>query len=384
VSTAQAERELVEPVVDRASARRFAETRIRPRANEFDRRRRVPEDLLGQLAAAGLWAPFLPAGDARPGVDMVTLGHIHEEIGRCCSSVRSFLTVHAMVAFTVHRWGSAAQQRRWLPALAGGTAIGAFCLTEPAVGSDATRIAAAAVPDGRRGWVLDGVKRWITAGQRADVFLVFARTESGIGAFLVPRAADGLTVRPIEDILGTRAGMLAEVTLHRVRVDPDALVGPSGFAAGAVLTAALDVGRYSVAAGSVGIIQACLDACVEYTASRTIGSTPLRDFQLIQAKIADMSVDAHAGRLLYEYAGRLKDGGDPATILATWRAKYFASVAAARHAAQAVQIHGANGCGSGYPVERYFRDAKVMEIIEGSTEVQQITIAAGACADGAP
>lgn len=367
---------------DRTRARRFVEEHVADRAGQFDRSGRVPDDLLALMSEAGLWAPFLPVAHGGHDLDMVTLGHIHEEVGRGCSSIRSLLTVHSMVASAVQRWGDDGQRQRWLPDLAAGRVLGAFCLTEPKVGSDATQITTTAVRTGR-GWRLTGVKKWITGGQRADLFLVFARTEGGIGAFLVPRSTPGLSVTPIPEILGTRASMLAEVTLRDAAVGPDALLGPDGFAAGMVMTATLDLGRYSVAAGSVGIVAACLDACTAYTARRTVRATPLRDFQLIQAKIADMVVDVHAARLLYEHAGGLKDAGDAATVLATWRAKYFASTAAARHATQAVQIHGANGCGPDYPVERYFRDAKVMEIIEGSTEIQQITIAGHAYGTGA-
>jgi len=304
----------------------------------------------------------------------VSLGEIHEEVGRGCSSVRSLLTVHTMASWTVQRWGTPAQRERWLPPMAAGDALGSFCLSEPEAGSDATGIRTTATPEGT-GWVLNGVKKWITGGQRADVYLVFARTASSIGAFLVPRSAPGVQVRPIPEILGTRASMLAEVTFNDVVLDGDALLGPSGFTAGMVLTGTLDLGRYSVACGSAGIIAACLDACADYTSRRTVGGTKLRNLQLIQAKVSDMVTDVRAARLLCTEAGRLKDEGDSATLMATWVAKYFASTAAARHASEAVQIHGANGCGPDYPVARLYRDAKVMEIIEGSNEIQRTTIA---------
>jgi alkylation response protein AidB-like acyl-CoA dehydrogenase len=330
------------------------------------------------MSAAGIWAPFLPVELGGIGMDMVTLGEIHEEVGRGCSSVRSLLTVHTMAAWTVLRWGTPAQREEWGPALASGQMLGAFCLTEPEAGSDAAAIQTSATPS-HGGWVINGVKKWITNGQRADVYLVFARVNGTIGAFLVPRRTPGVHVRPIPEILGTRASMLAEVTFSDVPLGPSALLGPaSGFAAGMVLTGTLDLGRYSVATGSVGIIQACLDACAVYTSRRTVGGSPLRSLQLIQAKMSDMVTDVRAARMLVAEAGRLKDKGDPSTIMATWIAKYFASTAAAVHASEAVQIHGANGCGPEYPVARYYRDAKVMEIIEGSNEIQRITIAAEA------
>jgi alkylation response protein AidB-like acyl-CoA dehydrogenase len=363
-----------ETVRDRASARAFVDRYIAPYANEFERAGEVPEELLERIGAAGLWAPFLPAGSGGAGMDLVTLGEIHEEVGRGCSSVRSLLTVHTMVSWAVQRWGTPEQLDQWAKPLAVGRTLGAFCLTEPDAGSDAAGIRTTAVESGG-GWVLDGAKVWITNGRRADLFLVFARAGGSVAAFLVPSSLPGVRVRPITEILGTRASMLAEISFEGVRLGPDALLGPVGFTAGMVLTGTLDLGRYSVAAGSVGIIQACLEASAAYTTRRTVGGSPLRNLQLIQAKVTDMVTDVRAARLLCAEAGRLKDAGEAATIMATWVAKYFASTAAAKHASEAVQIHGANGCGPDYPVARYYRDAKVMEIIEGSNEVQRITIA---------
>ncbi|TDC63755.1 acyl-CoA dehydrogenase [Micromonospora sp. KC207] len=365
------------PALDRAAARRFAREHVAPLAARFDQAGHIAQDTLDRIGAAGLWAPFLPVEYGGRGASMLTLGHIHEEVGRACSSVRSLLTVHGMVSWAVLRFGSPQQREHWLPRLATGAVLAAFCLSEPGAGSDAAGLTAQATR-GPQGWVVDGHKKWITGGQRADLFLVFARTGSGIGAFLVPRGTPGVIVTPIDGMLGTRGSMLAEVRLDGAVAGPDALVGPDGFAAGMVMTGVLDLGRYSVAAGSVGILQACLDASARHAAQREVSSGRLRDLQLIQAKLSDMVTDTRAARLLYEEAGRLKDRGDAATLMATWVAKYFASVAAARHAAEAVQIHGALGCGPGHPVERLYRDAKVMEIIEGSNEIQRITIASDA------
>ncbi|MGC4897463.1 acyl-CoA dehydrogenase family protein [Micromonospora sp. DT31] len=360
--------------VDRASAGRFVDREVVPRVADYERVGRIPEDLLASVSAAGLWAPFLPVDTGGQGCDMLTLGAIHEEVGRGCSSLRSLLTVHTMVAWAVQRWGDDGQRARWLTRLASGAVLGAFCLTEPDVGSDATHISTSAV---RRGedWVLTGVKKWITNGQRADLFLVFARTDRGIAAFLVPRDAPGVEVVPIHGMLGTRSSMLAEIRLRDAVAGPDALLGPDGFAAGMVMTGVLDLGRYSVAAGCVGIVQACLDACAEHATTRHVQGGPLRDLQLIRARLTDMVTDLHAARALCERAGGLKDAGAPDSLMATFIAKYFASQAAARHASAAVQIHGAAGCAEDAPTARLYRDAKVMEIIEGSSEIQQITIA---------
>jgi alkylation response protein AidB-like acyl-CoA dehydrogenase len=361
------------------AAGEFVDVHIVPYADAWDRAGAIPVELLEKVSAAGLWAPFLPVAVGGQGLDMVGFGALHEEVGRGCSSVRSLLTVHSMVAWAVQRFGDDAQRERWLPPLAAGRTLGAFCLSEPEAGSDTAAITTTAVGHANGGgWRLSGVKKWITHGQRADLFLVFARLGAGTVAFLVPRRTAGVRVRPIDDMLGTRASLLAEVVFDDVELAPDALLGPSEFASGMVLTGVLDLGRYSVGSGCAGIIRACLQACAAYTEQRTVGGRPLREQPLIQAKMSEMVTDLRAGRLLLADAGRLKDAGDSATLMATWIAKYFTSTAAARHAAEAVQVHGANGCSPQYPVARYYRDAKVMEIIEGSTEVQRTVIAAEA------
>lgn len=361
-------------VADGQAARRFTDDHIQPAAERFDREGRIPDEFLGLMSRAGLWAPFLPTAVGGADVPFTELGRVHAEVGRGCSSIRSLLTVHTMVAWTVNRWGTDEQRARWLAPLASGDLLGAVCITEPEAGSDTANLAAAATrTDG--GWCLSATKKWVTGGQRADVFLVYAQTGRGLAAFLVPRATPGVEVEPITEVLGTRASMLATVRLRDVEIGAEALLGPDSFVSGMVLSGMLDIGRFSVAAGSLGIVEACLAASSAYTSARHVGGTRLRDLQLIRAKISDMVTDAAAGRLLVEQAGRLKDAGDPRTIMATWIAKYFTSTAAARHASAAVQMHGANGCGPDYPVARYYRDAKVMEIIEGSTEIQQLTIA---------
>ncbi|MER0241528.1 acyl-CoA dehydrogenase family protein [Streptomyces sp. HSW2009] len=362
------------PRLDLPQVRAFVDAEIVPYADDWDQAERLPPELLARIGELGLWTPFLSPADGGSGLTWSELGRVHEEVGRGCSSVRSFLTVHTMVSWTVHRWGSDAQRARWLPRLATGELIGAFCLTEPDSGSDAAAAGTTARQDGS-GWIIDGHKKWMTAGQVAGLLLVFTRTETGMSAFLVPADTPGVQITPIHGAMGTRASMLAEIVLRGVRVDADALIGPPGWAAGTVMTGALDLGRYSVACGSVGVVQACLDACVAYTSKRRVAAGRLSELQLIRRKISDMVVGSRAARLLCAEAGRLKDADDPATIMATWVAKYHASTAATAAAGDAVQIHGANGFVSDYPVARLYRDAKVAEIIEGSTELQQITIA---------
>ncbi|WP_340683022.1 acyl-CoA dehydrogenase family protein [Amycolatopsis coloradensis] len=354
---------------------RFVDEEVGPHADAWDRAEHIPPEVLRRVGALGLWAPFLPVEAGGAGLDMVTLGRLHEEAGRGCSSLRSLLTVHTMVTATVQRWGDDEQRERWLPVLSDGATLGAFCLTEPDFsGSDSTAAGTVAVAENGV-WTLRGRKTWITGGQVAGLLLVFAGTATGMSAFLVPSDHPGVRVTPVRHMLGTTASMLATIEFDDVRLDPSALVGPPGWAAGTVMTGALDLGRYSVACGSVGIVRAALAASAAYTSVRSAGGGLLRDLPQIRAKISEMVTARDAARLLCEKAGRLKDAGDPATIMATWVAKYFASTAAAKAASDAVQIHGANGCGPDYPVARLYRDAKVMEIIEGSTQIQELTIA---------
>ncbi len=359
----------------RARFREFADTEVAPHAARHDTEERVDRALVGTLAAEGLLAPLLPATSGGRGLDPIAYGLLHEEIGRACSSVRSLLTVHDMVADTVRRWGGPAQRERWLPRLVSGEALGAFALSEPQAGSDAAAVTTSAEPDPGRdgeedGFALTGTKRWITFGQLADVFLVFARTpERGPTAFLVERDRPGLTVVPLGGMLGTRGSMLAELRFDRCRIPRANLVGAPGRAHPFITASALTLGRYSVAAGSVGIVQACLDAAVAHATERG-----LIDHQLVQRLIADMVVAARAGRLLALRAGELIGAGSPDAPMAATEAKYYAGRAAGDAARDAVQILGAAGCSPDHPVARYFRDAKVMEIIEGGNEISQTMI----------
>lgn len=354
----------------------FARERIAPFADGWDRDGALSEEFLADFAKRGYLGAVIPAEFGGTGMDAITFGLFNEETGRACSSVRSLVTVHGMVSRAVVRWGTAPQREYWLPRLATGTSIGAFALTEPGAGSDVKGLAATAHRAGA-GYRIDGEKRWITFGQRADVYLLFCRLDGRETAFLVPAGAPGLQVRPVTGILGTRASMLAELSLRDCRVPADAVLGRPGLGLAAVAADALELGRYSVAWGCVGLTQACLDAALDHAERREQFGVRLRAHQLVQRMLADMAVGASAARLLSQQAGWLREAGEQRSVHATWLAKYFASTTAFRAASDAVQIHGAHGCGD-HPVQRYLRDAKVMEIIEGSTEIQQTTIAESA------
>ncbi|HEX8146847.1 MAG TPA: acyl-CoA dehydrogenase family protein [Pyrinomonadaceae bacterium] len=359
---------------DRAAFRAFVGREIAPYADDFDRRGFVPDELIRKVAREGYNGLTIPEAYGGGGRDVITLGLLHEEVGRGCSSVRSLLTVHGMVAQAVLRWGGPELRNRWLPPLARGEIVAAYGLSEPNAGSDAQAIETRAEPDGDY-YVLNGRKRWISFAQVADVFLVFARCEGRPAALLVERGTPGLQTEPITGMFGTRASMLAEVRMNDCRVPRKNLIGREGLGLTHVLPATLDFGRYSVAWGCVGIAQGCLEACVRYASERKQFGSHLLDHQLIRRLITEMIVNTKAARLLCYQAGRSKEAGEPGALVETLIAKYFASTAATRIARDAVQLHGANGCSGEYPVQRYLRDATVMEIIEGSTQLLQSTIA---------
>ena len=363
-----------EQSTDKAAFRAFVDAEIFRHADQFDRQESIPSALIRKIGNHGYLGLHLPVQHGGEGKDMITLGLLHEEAGRACSSVRSLLTVHGMVAQSVLRWGSGLLKERWLRRLARGEVIGAYALTEPNVGSDAQSVETQAERVGDL-YVLNGRKKWISFGQIADVFLIFARCQGKPTAFFVEREAPGLSLEPISGMLGTRAAMLAELYLNDCRIPKDNLIGREGFGFTHVLPATLDFGRYSVAWGCVGIAQACLEACLKYAGERKQFGSYLKDHQLIRQMITEMIANIKAARLLCYQAGYYKDSGDPRTLTETLIAKYFASTMASRVASNAVQIHGAHGCSSESSVSRYLRDAKVMEIIEGSTQLLEVSIA---------
>lgn len=358
----------------RSGFRRFVRERIAPQAGVWDREERVPMEIIDQLRRNGYLGAPLPIEAGGGDMDPITYGLLTEEIARGCSSVRSLLTVHDMVVAAIWRWGSRDLKARISGAVVRGESLCALALSEPNVGSDAAGVQTEARLE-KDEYILTGRKRWITFGQIAHLFLVLARCEGNLTTFLIPGDAPGLIRRPLRGIVGTRAALLAELEFDQCRIPNSYLVGRMGFGLSHVMGTALDLGRYSVAWGSVGIAQACLDACLDYTSSRRQFGVELREHQLVQRKITNMIADTRAARLLCYRAGYVRHIGDPGATSETLIAKYFASKTAVRAANVAVQLHGANGLTDQYHVARYLRDAKVMEIIEGSTQIQQIAIA---------
>jgi len=357
--------------------RQFAQQVVAPLARQIDETEQFPPELVGKMADLGFLGALVPPEHGGQPLDLLSFGLLNEELGNACSSTRSLITVHSMVTLALKRWGRPAQQAQWLPRLAKGETIGAFALSEPNIGSNAGYIETTAVPQGDV-VVVNGRKKWITFGQIADLFLLFARQNGQPIALLVEKERPGLTVRPIHGMIGTKGAMLAELELDNCHIPAQNMLAGVGFGIMAVAMSALDIGRYSVAWGSVGIGQASLEASLAYSQSREQFGQPIGKFQLIQQMITNMVTHVKAARLLCLQAGYALENQQANATNDILIAKYFASKTAMEVANDAVQIHGANGCSSDYPVQRFLRDAKVMEIIEGSHQMQQIMIAKNA------
>ena len=359
-------------------AKKFAETEIIPFARENDIKEHFPMEILKKMAPLGFLGGPIPENYGGAGLDFISDAIIFEEIGRADSSLRTTLSVQvSLVGLTLLLWGSEEQKQKYLPKLCKGEFIGCFALTEPGAGSDAASLSTSAVLKSTD-WILNGTKTWISNGGIADISIVFAVTDKakahhGITAFIVEKGSPGFSTKDIKGKLGLKASNTSELIFEDCRIPKNALLGRigEGFK---IAMSALDNGRYGVASGCVGIIQGCIDACTKYTKERHQFEKPIASFQLIQDKIARMVVDCDAARLLVYRAGYLKNKGVTNTI-ETSIAKYFASEAANRAASDAVQIFGGYGYSNAYPVERYFRDAKVATIYEGTSEIQKLIIA---------
>ncbi|HET6922166.1 MAG TPA: acyl-CoA dehydrogenase family protein [Anaeromyxobacteraceae bacterium] len=363
-----------------ATARAFAEQRVAPAAAEGDRLGRFPADLVRGLGELGLLCAAVPAEYGGSEVGAVAYALAVMEIAAADCSVAVSMSVTNMVADTIARFGTEEQKRRCLPRLATAEWLsGSFALSEPQSGSDAGSMATRAVRRGDR-WVLDGQKQWITSGAEAGVYVVWARSEpgpaagtQGITAFLVEAGTPGLSVGRHEEKMGLRASSTVPLLLEACAVPEAAVLGRPGQGF-AIALWALDGGRIGIASQAAGTIRAALAASVRYARERKTFGKPIAEHQAVAFMLADMRTAHDAARLLALRAAFLKERGAPFTREAAM-AKLFASEAAQRAVDRAVQIHGGYGYTGEFPVERYFRDARVQTIYEGTSEVQRLVIA---------
>jgi alkylation response protein AidB-like acyl-CoA dehydrogenase len=362
----------------RRLAAEFADREVAPYAAAWDRAESVDRGIVKKLGALGFLGLTVPEEYGGSGGDHLAYCLVTEELGRGDSAVRGIVSVSlGLVAKSIAAWGSEEQKHEWLPRLCSGEAVGSFALTEPGTGSDAGNLTTRAVRDGGD-YVISGTKMFITNGTWADVVLLFARTDPGIpghkgvSAFLVPADSPGLTRRAVHGKLGLRGQATAELVLDGVRVPDSAMIAPEGKGF-SVAMSALAKGRMSVAAGCVGIAQAALDAAVRYAGEREQFGKPIAGHQLVQELIADIAVDVAAARLLTWRVADLIDRGLPFATESSV-AKLYASEAAVRSANNALQVFGGYGYVDEYPVGKLVRDARVMTLYEGTSQIQKLLI----------
>jgi alkylation response protein AidB-like acyl-CoA dehydrogenase len=358
-------------------ARDFAAREIDPRVAEYDRAEKLPTDLLEKMATLGFFGGVVPVESGGLGLEFVTFAALIEEISKSCQILGTLVSMPSgLVGASIETYGTREQQERWLRPLAQGEIFGAAAVTEPGSGSDVAAMMTTYTREGDD-FVLNGAKAWISNLDIASFFITFASFDRslrhrGISAFIVPRDTPGLGLHPYKNKLGFRPLSTGEVVLDNVRLGVDALLGGEGGGFNVAMTA-VERGRFGVAARSVGVAQACLDDSVAYARERIAFGRAISEFQIVQSKITDMAVGAMTARLLVGACAEALGRGERARSL-TSMAKMYASDVAARSAADAVQIHGAAGVSPDYRVGRMYRDAKVLQIVEGSNDLHRALI----------
>lgn len=361
----------------RDAVREFAEAELAPRAAAMDQAAEMDADLLPLLFEMGLMGIEIPETLGGAGSTFFVSVLVVEELSRVDPAVGVLVDVqNTLVINAVKRWGSEDQQRRWLPSLASDT-VGAYCLSEAGSGSDAFALACRARQDGDD-WILDGQKLWITNGQEAGLYIVFANVDPeqgyrGITAFVVEEGQEGFTVGKKEDKLGIRASSTTELLFDGVRVPPENVLGEVGKGY-KVAIETLNEGRIGIGAQMVGLAQGALDHTLRYVQERAQFGRPIGEFQGVQFQLAEMATNVEASRLLVYNAARLKDAEED-FLMAAAQAKLFASEMAQRVASTCIDLHGGYGFTKEYPVEKYYRDAKIGTIYEGTSNMQKQTIA---------
>lgn len=362
----------------RDAARDFAQSVLAPHAAQWDRDAALPDEVVRQMGELGLLGMLVPEAQGGSKTDDLAYALAIEEIAAGCASCATLMSVHNSVGCVpILRFGTAAQQAQWLPRLASGEVIGAFCLTEPQAGSEADALRTRAVLDGDH-WVITGAKQFITNGRRAGMAIVFAVTDpelgkKGLSAFIVPTDTPGFVVEREEHKMGIRASDTCAISLQGVRVPTDHLLGQRGEGLKIAL-ANLEGGRIGIGAQAVGIARAALDAARAYARERTQFGKPIAEHQAISQLLADMHTRLNAARLMVHHAAQLRTAGVPCISEAS-QAKLMASEVAEWVCSQAIQVHGGNGYLQDYAVERHYRDARITQIYEGTSQIQKIVIA---------
>lgn len=349
----------------------FVSQEVEPHAGVWDQQQAVPASVISLMAARGYLGSALPEKFDGKDWDCVTFGLLNEAFGRGMSSLTDLITVQAMVSMTLLRWGTEEQKSRWLPPLAKGELIGAYAMTEPNTGSDLQNLTTEFKKSGVAQLTLNGTKRWISFGQDAGLLLVFGKLENKPVACLVPTDVQGILIEPINELMGFRAARLAQIKFNKVKVAASNIIGKPGFALSHIAPIGLHHGRISTACSALGLLRGCCEQSLTRVTKRQVAGVNIGELGMIQSMIVRMGTDLEAGRLLCLNACVAEDQHRPESFTKVMMAKYFVTKAVVRAASDAVQIHGAAGCHESSPVARYYRDAKIMEIIEGTTQIHE-------------
>jgi len=357
---------------------RFSDIEVGPLAHSIDKKAAMPKELITKLGENGLLGSYIPEEYGGAGMDYTSYSIIIEELSRNCGSTGVFVSAHtSLCVWPILNFGNEEQKKKYLPKLASGENIGCFCLSEPNAGSDAGSLTTFAEDKGDY-YELNGTKNWITNGKEADIAIVFAKTQKtenyrGISAFIVETASEGFSIIKEEDKLGIKGSSTCSLAFDNIKIPKENLLWEEqkGFK---IAMGTLDGGRIGIASQALGIARGAFEYARRYATERVQFGNPLSSLQAIQFKIADMSTKIAASRLLIYHSSTLKDKGLPYSKESA-HAKLFAAESAMWITTQAIQVLGGNGYTSEYPVERYFRDAKITEIYEGTSEIQRIVIA---------
>lgn len=356
----------------------FVREHVEPGAANWEKNQAVPREVIRLCCDAGFVGGIIPGEFGGGGWDALTFGLLNEAFGAASSSLCGLYTVQTMVAKTLEKWGTPRQQKQWLEPMAKGDIIASFALTEPGVGSDIQAIKTTFTPRADI-YLLNGTKKWITFSAAADIFLVFGQAGGKSMACIVKTDTPGVEVHPLEDMLGFRGAYLSRIEFKNCEIHQQDLVGKPGFVLSYVAPYGLHYGRMSTAWSSAGLLRSCVETSAAYAAERRAFGSPLMDHGMIRQIITDMGVDLEAAWHLCLSASKADDAHLPGAIEKTLTAKYFASRAASRAAADTVQVLGAAGCHEDSPAARYYRNAKILEIIEGTNQVQQNLLGKSFC-----
>jgi alkylation response protein AidB-like acyl-CoA dehydrogenase len=348
----------------------FVKVNIKPSASEWDKSAEVPQEIIDKMSRKGYLGSFIPKEYGGQGWDIITFGLLNEAIGNRMAALADLITVQAMVSAVLLKWGTESQKSFWLEQLASGKITAGFALTEPETGSDIQSIKSKFTRDGKC-YSLNGSKKWISYGQTADIFLVFGKVNDQPLACLLPRESAGLEVISINNLMGFRAAKLAQLNFNDIKIPPENVIGNPGFGLSIIAPTGLHYGRISTACSALGLLRACFEESISYSSGRKISGKPIGEKGMIKSMLAEMGTDLQAASLLCYSACKAENEHQADAIEKVLMAKYFTSKAAVKAAANTIQIKGAAGCIESDPAERYYRDARIFEIIEGTTQIHE-------------